>query len=472
MGSVGTDVDPAALTALERAGPRGYLRQVFPLKLDDDYDLEKIAQVLKDAYRATCAILPILAMEVAPDPDGPQAGLVKMQKQPPEKAGHILLRDLRAPGAYPYTYADIQARQFSVSSFDGDVLCDRNIWPTPTSGMPVSSVQVNFLAGGMVICWCVLHMVGDANTYCSWTKTWANECRRLQGLPVDDSVLEDGMMTAREQVMKAAGSYKDPVSLHPGMVVLPFTPTGPPPCMMSPSHRGQVFYFSPEALAAIKKAADPANATEVTGHSWVSTNDAFSALVWRATLDVQVPLDTLQDGEHPEDMTHFAIAVDCRKRTDPPVHPRALGCWLSYITVMAPIRKVLTRYNLADLAGLVRLEVQNRLDNQFTDRYAAIVDSLEDVTRLVPQAYFNLMGKSVILTSWADMEDLYELEWGPLLGNKIEAVRSPNNGILPGCAVILPRRKDGGLELLVGTEGALLPKLCQDPIFMEYAVAR
>ncbi|KAL1879722.1 hypothetical protein Daus18300_001559 [Diaporthe australafricana] len=59
------------------------------------------------------------------------------------------------------------------------------------------------------------------------------------------------------------------------------------------------------------------------------------------------------------------MAIDGRFRTDPPVHPRTMGCFLEYVAVEMPIRKILT-YELADIALEIRKSVM-RANKNWTD---------------------------------------------------------------------------------------------------------
>lgn len=238
--------------------------------------------------------------------------------------------------------------------------------------------------------------------------------------------------------------------------------------MVSPYHRGQVFYFSPAALDALKAEASPPNATELSDQKWISTNDALSALLWRTVMAVQSPLDSLRSGDDP--VSVFNIAIDGRLRTDPPVHPETQGCFLEYIAVSAPIRKILGSLSLADLAIMIRKQIL-RADGQFTDDVAALVEKLEDVDRLVPTAFLDVPGFNCVQSSWVNFE-LYSLDWGSLLGGKIDAVRAPHVGVINGLQVVLPVLPDGGMEILVGVKEDCLDKLLHEPRWTKFAVAR
>ncbi|OJJ97389.1 hypothetical protein ASPACDRAFT_53627 [Aspergillus aculeatus ATCC 16872] len=426
MGSIKNQQPVLGLTALERIGPKGYLRYVFPFQLQDDYDLDEVAGALKAGYEA-----------LTTDPGG---GV--FQTLDTRDATHILVKDLR--DSYVSNYADLKHQYFPVAAFDADTFCRRSVWPSTGERMPVSLVQANFIRGGLVLTWCILHMAGDGNSFSTWTAIWAEESRRAQGLEIVAPIqLPDAVWKDREQVTKPSGRNAGELEHHPEYTLLPFTPSGAPPKMTSLNHRGQVFYFSPDSLAALKVEASPGNATEPSDQKWISTNDALSALLWRTVMAVQSPLDTLEGDP---------VSV------------------FNYVAVILPIRKMLSTLSLADLAIQIRKAIL-RADKQFTDDVVALVDRLEDVDRLVPTAFLDVPGYNCVQTSWLNFK-LYGLDWGSLLGHRIEAVRVPHIGCINGAQVVLPVLPDGGMEILVGVEESCLDRLLTDPLFTKYGVAR
>lgn len=183
-------------------------------------------------------------------------------------------------------------------------------------------------------------------------------------------------------------------------------------------------------------------------------------------MKVQWPWEILEG----DPISVFNIAIDGRLRTEPPVHPDTLGCFLEYVAVSVPIRKIVGSTNIADLAILIRKAIL-KADKQFTDDLVALIEKLEDVDRLVPTAFLDVPGFNCVQTSWINFK-LYSLDWGSLLGHNIGAVRSPHVGIINGLQVVLPAPPDGGMEILVGVEESCLDKLLQDPLWMKYAVPR
>lgn len=181
---------------------------------------------------------------------------------------------------------------------------------------------------------------------------------------------------------------------------------------------------------------------------------------------VQWPLDSLEGNP----ISVFNIAIDGRERTDPPIHQSTLGCFLEYVAVKAPIREILSSANLADLAILIRKAIQ-RADNQFTDDVITLVEKLEDVNQLFPTAFLDVPGSHCVQTSWVKF-DLYSLDWGSLLGGRIDSVRAPHVGVINGLQVVLPVLPDGGIEVLVGVEASCLDRLLHEPLWTKFAKAR
>ncbi|KAJ1709591.1 alanine--tRNA ligase [Aspergillus flavus] len=467
MGSISEFDQVPTLTAIERIGPKGYVRYIFPFQLDDDYDIDEVSRVLRAAYAATQRRVPAMACEAVPDMNTKQAGVLKLQKLDDEAIEDIVIQDLRVSDTFPTSYAELKSNSFPVASLDADLLCRRSVWPSAGERLPISLVQANFIRGGLLLNWCTLHLVGDGTSYFTWMKIWAEECRRAQGLYIPEPVeLPPAVVRDRERVMRSSGRNLGLLESHPEYTLLPFTPSSAPPKMMAQNHRAQVFYFSPEALQALKAEASPVNTSVPSDQKWISTNDALSALLWRTVMKVQWPWEILEG----DPISVFNIAIDGRLRTEPPVHPDTLGCFLEYVAVSVPIRKIVGSTNIADLAILIRKAIL-KADKQFTDDLVALIEKLEDVDRLVPTAFLDVPGFNCVQTSWINFK-LYSLDWGSLLGHNIGAVRLPHVGIINGLQVVLPAPPDGGMEILVGVEESCLDKLLQDPLWMKYAVPR
>lgn len=62
-------MDALRLTHLERIGPKGWLRYVFPFQLPDNYDVDEVAKVLRAGFDSAKRRLPVMGCEAVPDMD-------------------------------------------------------------------------------------------------------------------------------------------------------------------------------------------------------------------------------------------------------------------------------------------------------------------------------------------------------------------------------------------------------------------
>lgn len=464
-------VEAPKLMAIERAGPKGYLRYIFPFQLASDYNPDELLKVLRDSFEATKKRLPILGCEAVPDTESTQGGVLKLQHG---NWGTITSRDLRAEGAFPLTYAELKAKHFPVQYFDADLVTRGPVWPTPGQRLPITEIQANFIQGGLILNWNIFHMIGDGKTFQKMLEVWAEECQRVQGLEITSPVVLGPELFDRSRLMKSSGQNAGNFEDHPEYTILPFVPTGAPPKMLSPSHRAEVFYFSPAALAQLKKDAAPALATSKSSDeevSWISTNDALSALLWHTVMEVQNPLDTLEG----DPLSVFNIAIDGRARASPPHPPDMLGCFLEYVAVSMPIRTMLSSKNLSEIAIAIRRAVNGmEKGNNWTDDVIALFEKVPDVNQIVPTAFLDVPGNNCIQTTWAGLE-MYKLRWGPMFGDVVDAIRSPSSGVINGLQTVLPTlplERGGGVEVIVGVEEKSLSRLDENELWNKYATRR
>ena len=62
-------------THLERIGPKGWLRYVFPFQLDDNYDIDHVSRIFRAGFDAAKQRLPAMGSEAVPAPETKRAYL-------------------------------------------------------------------------------------------------------------------------------------------------------------------------------------------------------------------------------------------------------------------------------------------------------------------------------------------------------------------------------------------------------------
>ncbi|KAF2094192.1 hypothetical protein NA57DRAFT_60826 [Rhizodiscina lignyota] len=444
------DVSAApSLTILERGGVKVFLRFLLPFSLPPDHDKGEVISILRSSFEATAARIPLIACDAVPDLSAPQRESYKLVKS---SLRDFEVQDLSQPGQYHMSYDELKQRRFPCSAFDAKTFCIDNTWCPPGTSFPMVLARITFIPGGLIMSWSCQHIIGDASSWSKVLEIWAEECRKAQGLPTNNPAeLPDTLFEGRERFMaphNPDGLLKGKIEDHPEWTLFDFTPTELPPAVLDPNHSAEVFHFSKSALQELKRNADPTNAQlpheDVT---WISTNDALSALLWRTVISCQFPLSSLAVDEDFD--THFTLALNGRSRVDPPLHPDTFGSYSSYAMASMSIRRLLT-CPLADVAIVIRRSHQT-LTKTFYDDTMVMFNNLPDLGRIQPTAHLDMPGKRVTESSWSGVK-VYELDWGNKLG-RIDALRVPDIGLANGLQIALPplpAEMGGGLEVVVG----------------------
>ncbi|KAH7156587.1 transferase family-domain-containing protein [Dactylonectria macrodidyma] len=461
------------LLPTEQIGPKGWVRNIYFFELADDYDLDFLIELLSTSYKSFKSRTPIAGCEAVPM-EGKQAGMMQLRHYGDE-VEDFSTNDLRAEVAFP-SFGELKARGFPTSVLDPDLLTKRGLggeWPQPGDRLTVTSMQANFIRGGLLLSVAFLHAYADFTTSYKFMEIFAEDIRRAQSLLIKHPV--EIPSDDRVKLMKPSGSHVDLELGHPEYLELPFTPTEVPPKLAIHNHHGHVFYISPENLTALKKEASPANAKLFKGEelpTFVSTNDALTALIWRSTMVAQHPHLTAGTAEHsqpPPGLSQVGIALDGRRRAGVPVNKHTIGNILGFAPAILDLGKVINKASLADLAIISRRAI-TKAKYRYMDELTTIANSLEDVTRLVAVVFLDMPGNNMIQTSWREFP-FYDIEWGPALGDNMLAVRVPAVGITHTMQVILPDPKKGGIEAFVGAEDSAMERLLSDPVFRRYADA-
>ncbi|KZL63580.1 enoyl- hydratase isomerase family [Colletotrichum incanum] len=466
-----SDLTPPLLP-VEQIGPKGWIRSIYHFELPDNYDADHLTKLLKTAYNAMKARTPIAGCEVTPM-EGKQGGLLQL-RQYGDEIEDFLAKDLRADDMFP-SFSELKARGFPSSALDPAIVCRRGLggeWPKAGDRLNVTWMQANFIKGGLLLNMLFLHAYADGTTAYKFTEILAEELRRAQGLPIENPAEvpdED-----RAKMMKSTGLNAGRPEDHAEYIELPFSPPGPPPKLSSPIHHGHVFYFSPESLAALKEEASPANAKLFKGRedipSFVSTNDALSALIWRATMSAQHASKLRSvEGDPAPSPSVMGVALDARRRAGVPVHKHTIGNILGFAAAVLDIREVVSEGSLADLAICVRRAVA-KTEGTYLDDLTALIERLEDVTRLAPTMFLDMPGNHMLQSSWREFP-FYDIEWGTAFGGKMLALRPPSVGVCHTMQIVLPDPQRGGIEVFVGVENDAMESLLSDPLWRKYAQA-
>ncbi|KAA6411123.1 MAG: hypothetical protein FRX48_05435 [Lasallia pustulata] len=280
--------------------PPAYTRMILCFSLPSGTGILYAIHIMRDGLRATVSDIPILSGEVKWACPSKQKGLraIHVGRRP-----ELVVKDLTASHL---GFADLHATYFPPFELDGDILCAQPGFPQQWIGLPILATQATFINGGITT---VLKILAEN---CRNFRTPYGQSSSKVQLPPE--------LFDRAPLMYDSGHGL--TSDHAEYVVLPSSPTGPPPFLLK-STQSAIFYLSPSALAALKTAASPVpgNQNRSSEPKWNSTHDAISALVWRSVLTATYAVRQISA----DALTSISLAVDGRARNDPPLRPDWLG---------------------------------------------------------------------------------------------------------------------------------------------------
>lgn len=464
------------LLAEEQIGPKGWIRNVICLELAADYDATKITTILRTAWASFKSRTPIVGTEAVPQsPDSKPAGMLKLQVYSDNEIEDFVVKDHRSDASI-LPFAELQSQGFPNSAMDNDKLCLRGRggeWPRPGDRLATNFMQANLVVGGLLLNHLCFHAFGDGCTMWKLLELFAEDVRRAQGLVIDEPA--EIPMEDRAKMLQSTGERvcSDFAQEHNEFIHLPFTPDALPPGLTQVPHHANVFRFSPEAINALKEECSPANVRLLKDKGqlpgFVSTNDALTALLWRSVQRAEHAGTTLDASA----VSIVAVSLDTRRRTHVPIHPHTLGNMCGYAAADLPLTQLLSneQTSLADLACLVRMTV-GKSGSSYHDEIAHYIERMDDVSRLAGTAFLDMPGNNVLQSNWSDF-DYYGIQWGPIFGNTIKAVRFPAGGVCAGFQIVMPSPPPntpvGTIEVLVDLSEGAWEHLKADETWRAYA---
>ena len=113
----------------------------------------------------------------------------------------------------------------------------------------------------------------------------------------------------------------------------------------------------------------------------------------------------------------------------------------------------------------------DQVDASYLDSLIGMIDSVPNLSLLLPLVFTDVLKTCSILTSWAGFS-MYDFDWGEALGGKCERLRTVPSIMFNGMQVVLPRLPEemgGGFEVVIGLEDDAMERLKGDNEWMKYA---
>ncbi|KAA1466644.1 transferase-domain-containing protein [Dentipellis sp. KUC8613] len=332
----------------------------------------------------------------------------------------------------PYPYSDVP---------EGD---SESLGPQVelTLDAPVFAVKVTkFSCGTVALCVAMDHWLTDLQGCVDFIATWAKVARGEVVAP--SSVPHDWAHAPLRYFTEVDAA---PLVAPPSDASSHFPPAPPPG---PPAPATQLRYFiSDSSLQTLKEDCTPrTNGTgaETNGVSWISSGDALTALLWRASVRCRRGADA---GKEKMDM--FALSMDGRDRS--PGKAMANGQYLGNFIVPAtmglPVDTLLQKSPeaLSYIAGTIRKELQQQTKPEVIKARVEFVESKPNLNAGEIVNQFDTM-----LTNWARFAlagPANDFGWGAPLGFAIGCIKLPTRGI------VVMRANGGVLNVLALEEGA------------------
>lgn len=323
---------------------------------------------------------------------------------------------------------------------------------------PVFAAQANFVKGGLLLTVGVHHSACDASALDAILSTWSHNTAVASGGSGSFSTF-DKPSNDRGPLMEGDLGNVD-VSAFPEYVLMP-TPHSSEGDLSSmsgfqmPPLASHLFYFSPESLAKLKEEAGA-----------FSSHDALCAFIWQRMTLARMHSGVFSNPTAEDSTSRFCFAVNIRNRMSPPLPPSYMGnASMGCVTENISVASIISNNGLKQASATIRKSLS---DFNGPGRIASTIGLLK--SRPDPTDFklsFNgFLGPDVVESSWADL-GVYGHKWGDAI-DTLEAVRIPGEGS-DGTMMILPRLKDGGLDVVVGLSTAAMEKLLKDKEFISLA---
>ncbi len=468
------------LSPYDNIMPRIYAYTIFCLPMKAGQEPRNVHQYLEEALSKTVTLMPFLAGTLrvrVPDAHDTRRGRLEIiaPAHVEDRPVQLKFKDLTSI----LDYDDLMADGLPDDSLDGDILLPTGLMVDLGTGAAVLVAQANFLERGCFLSVGLHHSVGDGAAAVKMMQVWAQHCQQLQSqenaelLPsvtpesLDRDTLErlwsaDGNQHKCNAYLEASDDLWRFLGVD-SVVDIPKSLNAKSSTPPAPKTETSIFYMSGASLLKLKHAGTANGATGVTA------NDALMAFLWRSITSARFPqgdpiyaksetaiLDTTFDGR-----ANFSAACP----------PDYLG---NVVLMNTTYLSLASLTSTSTLLSTIAFEIRKSLNTISTSQVHSamtLAASIPDCRHLTfPFATF--AGTELCITSTVNMP-LFELNFGAAFGNegKPESIRSPKSEFSSICrrCVVLPRRTNGGFEILISLVEEEMWRLMANDEFKQYA---
>jgi hypothetical protein len=459
------------LSTLDQIMPPLYTRVVLAFPVPASIPKRNLVLNLRNSAQAVLSEYAFLAGYVqigANDNDKcgrPElAGFLETPKDQ-EHLALLEIKNLEGDGSFPHTYNQLHLKGMPMSLLDDNLLAPVGLMRPFGQTAPAFKVQATFIEGGLLLCFCLHHNVGDGSALAVLMSRFASGFNDEISRPAS-KIAEN--VSGRELLSQSVDAILSP-SKHPeyrlaGPKSAIELDANPPPLPSTmPSMTCGIFYISKANIEYLKQAASPP--TEMVNTPWVSTNDAVCALIWSCMTRAR---SSRIGGKDP---TRLLMAVNGRSRLDDktPLTADFVGNVNMNSIAQLPASEVTSQEPgmFSKVAAAVH-DSTRRVDAQHIRSAIALANSLHDI-RDLSMAVEMFLGPDIALSSWRGLP-FYDPVFGFL--GRPAWVQHPSM-VSDGLSYIMPSRPGvEGFEVVVGMQSENMEILKADKQWHKYMELR
>lgn len=404
-----------------------------------------------------------------------------------------------SPHDFPHTYKELCDTGVPPSVLPAELLAPLPNYPDESKPAPVFAAQGNFIQGGLIVTIFVHHGVTDG----AGVGLLLGGGQRPCACPQDLALIAKAESRRRACLFTGLPLGLLPTHHHPEYAITNRCELEACDRDMAarsgyPNMIGRVFTFSSEQLSELKSsvAAHIANDDRDTV-PYISTNDALSALLWHAITRAR-----LSSFSPTMISSQLTLPVNVRNKLSSPIPPTYFGAANVLVPVLLPVEVLASSTSdpevIVSTAKAIRRAMM-RIDDGYLQEVITLANAQEDVRNVRMAGNFRF-GSDLAITTQANLGieeatlgmGLGKPEWIRKVGGRSQSLFTfPKkcHGLIghhsalkrsltscheqpsvkdAGVAVILDRRANGAMEVLILLQVRHMEKLVADNDFMAY----
>ncbi|KAA8650888.1 hypothetical protein EYZ11_005831 [Aspergillus tanneri] len=466
------------LAPLEQYSPRLFISAVlcFHIPPSSPFFAEDIYSRLRVGLSRTLVQVPVLAGRIynSAEADGKATIRIHSNARVEFSFRHYTSGDLLAP----YSFARLKVQQFPIFSPTCLTIDLLPVSPVVADDSPVFVARASFIDGGLLLAFGVSHAIADGTSVGIIQKIWAHHTRNaktampsvLSPLPFDKDRARlfhgnnHGTLSAMSPWRICDRSWNAPLSLKTLETAAATQLPQDASWSIGPHRSKAIWCFSPEKLQELKQCASTQDPSQ-----WISTYDAVAALIWqRAAIARRL-------GSRGYLTARCCIPVDVRQLLHPPLHSEFVGNAVDTMFAEHPTSE-LKRPSL-DLLPALAQKIHNARRNWRLSDWQSLVGIVGSLPAHQTLSMDFLPGDdpSIVVIDASKLPS-YQLDWGEGLGliHHFRALDLDSDGSISpvSIACILPKRPDGGLEVMTIFSDEVVQTLKADSNFTSFAAYR